>query len=424
MLIRRGRIMDPASGADETADLVVDKGRIEEIAPAGRAPAEGREEVDARGLWVLPGLIDMHAHLREPGYEYKEDIASGTRAASSGGITTVVCMANTEPVNDNPAVTRFMIERAREAGLARVLPAGAITAGLEGKALAEMGLMKLAGIVAVSDDGMPVEDASVLRRALEYADTFGLRVILHCEDKSLSGRGVMNEGPLSSRLGLQGIPAAAEEAMVCRDLAVSRYARVPVHITHVSTMGALGAVEAAKASGSGATCDVTPHHLLLTEDAAAAYDTNFKVNPPLRTEQDRLALVDGLRKGTVDCVATDHAPHAHDEKALDFDLAPFGVIGFQTLLSALMKVHLEYDIPFMRLLACVTANPARILGIDGGALTKGARADVTLFDPGALWTFTEDMILSRSRNSAFLGWRFTGRVIRTILAGETVYQAG
>ncbi|HOM28979.1 MAG TPA: dihydroorotase [Deltaproteobacteria bacterium] len=423
MIVKGGRLIDPASGRDALADIVIAGGRIEGIFPPGKAKGGGGETIDATGLWVLPGLIDMHAHLREPGQEYKEDIASGSAAAAAGGITTVVCMANTDPVNDNPTVTRSIIDRARAVGLARVLPAGAITMGLEGRRLAEMGLMKRSGIVAVSDDGRPVEDASVLRRALEYASTFGLPVILHSEDKSLAGKGVMNEGPLSARLGLPGIPAAAEEAMVCRDLAVARYAKTPVHITHVSTGGALAAIGACKETSLGMTCDVTPHHLLLTEEALSAYDTVFKVNPPLRTEIDRLALLEGFRNGPVDCIATDHAPHAADEKALDFDLAPFGVIGFQTLLPAIMKIHLEHDIPFMRLLACVTTNPARILGIEGGVLFEGARADLVLFDPKAVWTLTEDRVLSKSKNSPFLGWQFTGKVVRTLLEGRTVHVA-
>jgi len=424
MLIKGGRIIDPATGRDEIADLVIEAGRVREICPAGTCGIGMHEDVvDAAGLWVLPGLIDMHVHLREPGQEYKEDLESGTRAAAAGGVTTVVCMPNTDPVNDNPAVTRAIVERAKEAGLARVLPAGAITRGLEGARLAEMALMKLAGIVAVTDDGRPVEDASVLRKALEYASTFALPVILHCEDRRLSGKGVMNEGHLSARLGLPGIPAIAEETMIARDITVARYVRVPVHVTHISTKGGLETIARAKKDGLGITCDVTPHHLLLTEDAVKTYDTNFKMNPPLRTEEDRAALIEGVANGVVDCIATDHAPHAPDEKAVDFDLAPFGVIGLQTLLPAIMEIHRERGVPFERLLRCVTANPAAVLGIEGGRIDVGSRADVVLFDPEARWTFTGDDILSKSKNSAFLGRSFTGKVVCTVLEGRIVYRA-
>lgn len=423
MVIRGGRVIDPANNRDELADIVVRAGRIDDLLSPGTAASSGEEVVDAEGCWVLPGLIDMHAHLREPGYEYKEDIATGSLAAAVGGITTVVCMANTEPVNDNPSVTQYIIRRASSVGLARVLPVGAITRGLAGRELAEMGLMKQAGIVAVSDDGRPVENAGIMLRALEYAATFGLPVILHCEDRTLSAKGVMNEGALSSRLGLAGIPAIAEEVMTSRDILLAHYTGVPVHITHISTRGSLEIIRGAKQQGIEVTCDATPHHLLLTEDQVGTYDTNYKMNPPLRHEDDRHALIEGIRMNLIDCIATDHAPHAADEKALDFDLAPSGIIGFQTLLPALMKIHLDHDIDFSQLLACVTRNPARVLGIEGGALGTGDRADITIFDPRPSWTLTGEMILSKSRNTPFIGWTFTGRVMRTILEGTTVYRA-
>jgi dihydroorotase len=421
MVIKGGRIIDPANNRDDLADITVRNGRIQEILPPGTALPSGEEVIDAKGHWVLPGLIDMHAHLREPGYEYKEDITSGSMAAAAGGITTVVCMANTEPVNDNAAVTQYIIRKASSVGLVRVLPVGAITRGLKGKELSEMGLMKQAGIVAVSDDGRPVESAAVMLRALEYADTFSLPVILHCEDRALAAKGVMNEGALSSRLGLAGIPAIAEETMVSRDVLIAQYAGVPVHITHISTRGSLEIIRGAKQQGIRVTCDTTPHHLVLTEDSVRTYDTNYKMNPPLRHEDDRHALVEGIRMNLVDCIATDHAPHARDEKALDFDLAPFGSIGFQTLLPVLMKIHLEHDIDFSQLLACVTKNPAKILGIDGGALGQGSMADITIFDPRPTWTLAEEMILSKSKNSPFLGWTFSGRVVRTMVEGRTVF---
>lgn len=424
MLIKGGRLIDPAGNRDGLFDILVEDGRVMEILDPGSAAVSSEEVVDARGCWVLPGLIDMHAHLRDPGHEYKEDIASASRAAAAGGITTVACMANTDPVNDNPSVTQYILDKATGVGLVRVLPVGAMTKGLKGKELAEMGLMRRAGIVAVSDDGRPVLDAGLMRRALEYAATFTLPVILHCEETSLSARGVMNEGELSSRLGLAGIPAVAEEVMISRDVLLSQYTGVPVHITHISTRGSLEIIRQAKQQGIPVTCDATPHHLLLTEEAVRTYDTNCKMNPPLRHEEDRHALIEGIRMNQVDCIATDHAPHARDEKDLDFDLAPFGIIGFQTLLPALMKLHQDHDIDFSQLLACVTRNPARVLGIEGGSLAPGARADIVVFDPAPRWTLSGDMILSKSRNTPFIGWTFTGKVVRTMLGGVTVYRAG
>ncbi len=422
MWIKGGRLIDPANNRDEQVDILIWDGRIKDIRPAGGLTPSGEDIIDAKGLWVLPGLIDMHAHLREPGYEYKEDIASGSQAAAAGGITTVVCMANTDPVNDNPSVTQYILKKASSIGMVRVLPVGAITKGQQGKELAEMGLMKEAGVIAVSDDGRPVESASIMRRALEYASTFSLPVITHCEDKNLAGSGVMNEGALSSQLGLAGIPSLTEEIMVSRDVLLSQYTGVPVHITHISTKGSLEIIRAAKLQGVKVTCDTTPHHLLLTEEGVRTYNANYKMNPPLRNEADRHALIEGIRMNLIDCIATDHAPHVRDEKDLDFDLAPFGIIGFQTLLPALMKLHLDFDIDFSQLLACVTKNPAKVLGIEGGKLSPGSHADVTIFDPDAVWTLTEEMIFSKSRNTPFIGWTFTGKVVRTLVEGRTVYS--
>lgn len=423
MWIKGGRLIDPANNRDELADILIQDGRIEGIYPTAGTVPQGEEVIDAQGMWVLPGLIDMHAHVREPGFEYKEDIESAGRAAAAGGVTTVVCMANTDPVNDNPSVTQYIIRKAARVSRVRILPVGAITVGLEGKVLAEMGLMREAGCVAVSDDGRPVEDASIMRRALEYASTFSLPVISHCEDRNLAGSGVMNEGPLSTKLGLPGIPAVAEEIMVSRDVLLSGYTRVPIHVTHISTKGSLEIISRAKQQGIRVTCDVTPHHLLLTEECVKAYDTNTKMNPPLREASDRQALIEGIRMNLVDCIASDHAPHARDEKDLDFDLAPFGMIGLQTLLPALMKIHLEHDIDFSQLLACVTRNPARVLGIEGGTLSPGARADLVIFDPTAAWSLTEEMIFSKSKNTPFIGRAFTGKVVRTYVEGAEVYPA-
>ncbi|HOO45090.1 MAG TPA: dihydroorotase [Deltaproteobacteria bacterium] len=422
MWIKGGLVFDPAGNVQEKADLYIKDGIIAGVYPGGSKNSD-ETVIDADGLWVLPGLVDMHVHLRDPGFEYKEDISSGSMAAAAGGVTTLACMANTDPVNDNPSVTNYILEKARQTSLVRILPVGAVTKGLKGKELAEMGLMKKAGIVAVSDDGNPIEDASVLRMALEYASTFGLRVISHCQDKSMSASGVMNEGALSSLLGLPGIPPVSEDLMVARDVLVSEYTGIPIHITHVSTQGSIEIIRQAKQRGVKVTCDVTPHHLLLTEEKVRTYDTNAKMYPPLRGEQDRLALIAALKEGLIDCIATDHAPHAKDEKDLDFDIAPFGMIGLQTLLPSIMKIHLDHGIDFMDLLACATVHPARILGIDGGEIREGARADIALVDPQKKWIFTEQEVRSKSKNSAFLGDAFTGRVVQTMVQGKTVYRA-
>jgi len=420
MWIKGGMIFDPVNNLQEVGDLHIQDELIAGVYPGGSSKREG-EVIDASGLWVLPGLIDMHVHLRDPGFEYKEDISSGSSAAAAGGVTTLACMANTDPVNDNPSVTNYIIEKAKQASVVRILPVGAVTKGLKGKELAEMGLMKEAGIVAVSDDGQPIEDSSLLRRALEYAATYNLPLISHCQDRNLCASGVMNEGALSSLLGLPGLPAASEDVMVARDIIVSKYTDIPIHITHISTRGSVEIIRQAKEGGANITCDVTPHHLLLTEEQVRTYDTNAKMYPPLRGEEDRQALIDALKDSTIDCIATDHAPHAKDEKDLDFEFAPFGMIGLQTLLPAMMKVHLEYGIEFMKLLECVTAHPARILGIDGGDLRTGSRADITLVDPRRTWTFTEEDVVSKSKNSPFISQEFVGKVVRTIVKGKTVY---
>jgi dihydroorotase len=422
MWIKGGRIIDPASGTDMIGDIEIEGGVIKGIYRGGK-PSKNSPAIDAKGKWVIPGLIDMHVHFREPGFEYKEDIYTGSLAAAAGGVTTAVCMANTRPVNDNPSVTGHIMKKASDAGIIRVLPAGAATKNLEGRELSEMGLMKKAGIVAVSDDGNPIESAAMMRRALQYASTFGLTLMSHCQDRNLSGKGVMNESELSSRLGLPGIPNITEDVMAARDIMISSELGIPIHITHVSTHGSLSVIRDAKRSGVPVTCDATPHNLLLTEERVKAYDTNAKMYPPLRSEADRQALIKGLKSGTIDCIATDHAPHAKDEKDLDFDLAPFGVIGLQTLLPAVLKLHFDYKMPLLDIIAKVTVNPASILDIDGGRIDKGGRADITIVDPDKVWTFTEDMIVSKSKNSPFIGWKFKGAVAATIASGRVVYKA-
>ncbi len=422
MWIRGGRIIDPASGTDMVGDLLIADGRIEKIVADG-APASGDEVLDARGLWVMPGLVDIHVHFRDPGLEYKEDIRSGSMAAAAGGVTTVACMANTDPVNDNASVTKYIVDKAENEALVRVLPVGAVTKGLAGRELAEMGLMKKAGIVAVSDDGMPIQDSGLLRRALEYAANFDLPLMSHCQDRDLSGDGVMNEGALSSELGLPGLPSAAEDVQVARDIEVAAFCGIPIHISHVSTKGAVELIRQAKQAGKPLTCEVSPHHLLLTEERVRNYDTNAKMYPPLRREDDRQALIAALKDGLFDCIATDHAPHAPDEKALDFEHAPNGILGLQTLLPAILKLHREEGLDFKRLLECVTVNPARLLKIDAGTLAPGARADLALVDPEEVWTLSEDLIASRSVNSPFIGETFTGRVRYTLVDGQVVFRA-
>ncbi len=422
MWIKGARILDPASGLDSLGDILIEKGHIAGIYPGGKEDTHQQNAIDARGLWALPGLVDMHVHLRDPGYEYKEDLYTGSLAAAAGGVTTVLAMANTNPVNDNASVTQYIVERVKEIGLIRILPAGAVTKGQLGKELSEMGLMKLSGIVAVSDDGRPIESASMMRRALEYAATFSLPLIVHCQDLSLSGKGVMHEGALSSSLGLPGIPRLAEDVMVARDLTICEDLKIPLHITHVSSRNSLAIIRHARERGVPVTCDATPHNLLLTEKRVSDYDTNAKMYPPLREESDRKALIHGLSAGIIDCIASDHAPHTFDEKDLDFDVAPFGTIGLQTLLPALLKLHFDHKLDLLKLIAAVTVNPARILGIEAGTLHVGGPADITLVNPETPWTLTEDLIRSKSKNSAFLGMQFKGRAAYTICQGRIVYQ--
>jgi dihydroorotase len=378
---------------------------------------------DARGLLVLPGLVDMHVHLREPGYEYKETIATGSAAALAGGFTSVACMANTNPVNDNAAVTQYILDRAKIVGGVRVHPIGALSVGLAGERLAEIGEMHRAGIVAISDDGQPVMDAGLMRRALEYARMFDLPVIVHEEDRHLADGGCMNEGQMALRLGLLGIPAAAEDVMVARDVALVELTGGKLHVAHLSTRGAVALVRDAKARGLAVTAEVSPHHLFLTEEAVEGYGTNAKMAPPLRTKADVDAVRAGLADGTIDAIASDHAPHSLEEKQVEFDAAPPGVIGIETMLPVTLTHLVEPgSIALGRAIELLSANPARILGLPGGSLAVGAPADVTVFDPGERQRITEDWFLSKSRNSPFIGHTLIGRVRVTIRGGEIVYR--
>ncbi|MCS7173741.1 MAG: dihydroorotase [Armatimonadetes bacterium] len=419
--IAGGRVVDPASGRDEVADVLVEGGRIVAVA-RGMRPG-GASVLDARSLVVAPGLVDLHVHLRDPGQTHKEDIASGTRAAARGGVTSVVCMANTKPPVDDPVVVEYIRSRAREAGAVRVYPVGAVTKGLEGKELSPIGALATAGVVGLSDDGRPISDAGLLRRAMLYSRMFDLPILEHCEDPSLSAGGVMHEGEVSVRLGLRGIPRSAEEVVVARDLVLAEETGAHVHIQHVSTRGSVRLIREAKTRGVRVTAEVTPHHLALTDESLEGYDPNFKMNPPLRSAEDVEALLEGLRDGTLDCIATDHAPHAPAEKLVEFDAAPFGVIGLETLLGVVLtRLVWQEGWPLGRALSLVTDRPARILGLPGGRLQAGAPADLVLLDPGREWVVDPDRFHSKSRNTPFGGWTLRGRVLATLVEGRVVWM--
>jgi dihydroorotase len=415
-------VLDPAVGRDEIATVDVDDGRIVAV---GEEPAARRDEVlEADGLWLAPGLVDLHTHLREPGQEYKEDIASGTRAAAAGGFTTVCCMANTDPVNDNPAVTEFIVRQASVTGSVRVEVIAAATQGLRGEVMTEMSGLADAGAVAFSDDGAVIMNASVMRRVLEYATGVGKPVIVHCEDTELRGGGVVHEGPHSTCCGLPGSPAEAETVMVARDLQLAALTGARLHVAHVSAAGSVDLIRAAKEAGTRVTAEVTPHHLALTDAEVRGYDTNRKMAPPLRSARDREALVEGLRDGTLDCVATDHAPHALHEKDVDFVEAPFGVVGLETALPVVLALVHGGQLSPLDAVARLSTRPARIFGLRAGTLEVGAAADLVLIDPDAAWKIDPGALLSKSRNSAFLGAEMRGRAVRTWVGGHPVFELG
>lgn len=421
ILIRQGTVVDPANGIEEPRDVWIRDGRIAAVAPAGEIPANGATEIDAAGCWVVPGLIDMHVHLREPGFEYRETIASGSRAAAAGGFSAVACMANTDPVNDNASVTTAILERAQAAGWGRVFPIGAVSKGLRGEQLAEIGEMHRAGIVAVSDDGQPIMDGGLMRRALEYAGMFGLTVIAHEEDRNIAAGGVMHEGAISLQLGLRGMPAAAEDAMIARDIAILERTPGRLHVAHISTAGGVQLVRDAKARGLAVTAEAAPHHFTLTDDAVARYDTNAKMKPPLRGARDVEAVIGGLVDGSIDAIATDHAPHHRDEKEVEFDKANDGIVGLETAVPLSLRLWREHGMARSRLIAALSWNPARILNLDLGTLSVGAAADVAIIDPEARWTCDADALQSRSRNTPFGGREFIGRAIATIVGGRRVW---
>lgn len=426
LLITGGLVIDPVQRTQRIADVLIRDGRIAAIEPGlaaqGRGRGKGPPTIDATGLVVAPGLVDMHVHLREPGFEYKETIATGTLAAVAGGVTSVACMANTRPVNDCPSVTRYILERAKAAQLARVFPIGAVSVQLAGEQLAEFAGMHEAGIVAVSDDGMPVMDAELMRRALECARMFDIPVIDHAEDRTLAAGGVMHEGAVALRLGLRGIPAAAEDVMVSRDISLAGLAGGHLHIAHISSAGSVEMVRQARAAGIHVTAEVSPHHLWLTEEAVIGYNTNAKMAPPLRTEEDRQALRAALADGTIDSIATDHAPHHKDEKDVEFDHAANGVVGLEILLPLTLQLVHDGLLDLPTAIAKITSEPARILRLSAGRLEVGVPADLVVIDPTQEWVVSSDTLLSKSKNVAFEGWTMRGRAIVTLVDGRIVHD--
>jgi dihydroorotase len=422
ILIKGGLVVDPIQALAAPRDLLLDDGKVAALEPAGTIPADGRRVINAANLAVTPGLIDMHVHLREPGEEYKEDILSGTRAAVQGGFTAVAAMPNTKPVNDNAAVTRFILEAAKVAGLARVYPVGAISMDSAGQTLSEYGDQKAAGAVAFSDDGHPVMNSMLMRRALEYARTFAVPLIAHEENLDLKANGVMHEGRVSLELGLRGIPSAAEEAMIFRDLALLQLTGGRLHIAHVSAFGSVALIRTAKAAGLTVTAETAPHYFSLTDEAVYGYDTNAKVNPPLRSAADVTAIKEALADGTLDAIACDHAPHTSLEKDLEFEAAAFGLIGLETSLGLSLKLVHDGVLTLSQLVAAMSVNPARILGVPGGTLAVGSPADVTVIDLNRAWTVDVNQFASKSRNCPFQGWTLPGQAVMTIVGGKVVWE--
>ncbi len=425
ILIEGGRVLDPANNVDSVMDVWIEDGRIASLGPQlpARNASPPDRVLDVRGKVVCPGFVDLHVHLREPGREDKETIATGTRAAARGGFTSVCCMPNTSPVNDNQSVTEFILDRARIEGAVNVFPVGAITKGQKGEELAEIGELVGAGCVAVSDDGKPVMNAEVMRRALEYAGMFGIPVIQHAEDLHMTGKGTMHEGLVSAELGLRGIPAASEAIIVARDILLAELTGSHYHVAHVSTAEAVHLIREAKAKGLHVTCEVTPHHVALTDEAVRTFSTNTKMSPPLRSARHVEAIKAALRDGTIDAIATDHAPHTIQEKEQEFDYAANGIVGLETAFGLIMTVLVEGEVLTLpQAIARLSCDPARIFKLPKGTLSVGADADVTILDPTREWVVDVRRFASKSRNSPFQGWKLRGEVLATIVGGKVMWE--
>ncbi len=423
LLIKNGRVIDPSNDIDDHLDILVDQGKIVKLCRSGdKEEKESKvvQIIDAQDKVVVPGLIDMHVHLREPGYEYKETIKTGCQAAASGGFTSIACMPNTSPINDNQSVTEYILDKAKREGCVNVFPVGAITKGLEGESLAEMGELRNAGVVAVSDDGKSVINGELMRRGMEYAGNFNLLVICHCENPDLVAGGVMNEGFTSTRLGLKGIPNAAEETIVARDIILAEMTGCRVHIAHVSTEGAVRIIREAKSRGVNVTAETAPHYFSLSEEALESFDTNLKVNPPLRSARDVEAVKEGLKDGTLDVIATDHAPHSSLEKDVEFDYASSGLVGLETALPLALQLVKEKVLSLSELITKFTVNPAKILNISKGRLNPGNDADITIIDVSLKNRVDVNQFKSRSRNSPFHGWELEGGAVFTIVKGKVI----
>lgn len=421
LLIKNGHIVDPANAIDAKADLWIRDGSIAAI---GTFEGEADEVIDAAGKVVAPGLIDMHVHLREPGQEWKEDIESGSRAAAAGGVTSICCMPNTGPHIDHAGIARQIIERARQVDLCNVHPIGAVTKNLDGKELTEMRELTRAGCVAFSDDGMPIWHAGVMRKALEYASSYGFMVIQHAEEKELTAGGAINEGWISTQLGVSGMPAEGEDTMIARDIMLTRLAGARYHVAHISTKGAVALVRAAQAEGLKVSCEAAPHHFALTEEEVLGYNADAKMSPPLRTEADRQAVIEGLRNGTIAVIATDHAPHHEDDKRCGLSCAAFGIVGLETMLPVSLDLVRAGVLSLSDMIAKMTCNPAKLLGLDAGTLSVGAVADVVIFDADDSWTLDRNKLVSKGKNTPWHGKQMTGRVTHTLKAGRIVYAEG
>jgi len=421
LLIKNGRVIDPSQKIDDTLDVLVENGLVKEIGTALAAPT-GAEIIDATGKFVVPGLIDMHVHLRDPGLEYKEDIISGTKAAVAGGFTSICCMPNTKPTIDNKAIVSYIINKAKAEGFCNVFPVGSITCGLSGERMSEMGELKEAGCVAVSDDGKPVNNSELMMRSLQYAAGIGIMVISHAEELQLVGEGTMNEGFTSTELGLKGIPRVAEDIATARETMLAEYTGTPIHIAHVSTKGAVRIIREARVRGVKVTCETAPHYFTLTDDAVRGYNTNAKMNPPLREADDVAAIKEGLQDGTIDAIATDHAPHHIDEKDVEFNVAMNGIIGLETSLPLSLKLVEDGVLTLNQLVAAMSCAPSTILNLDRGTLAAGSVADITLIDPDIEWVVEADKLASKSKNSPFLGWRMKGAAAVTVVSGKVVHR--